>query len=318
MGRFDEMHWRSLDDPETFWSEGAAAIDWDEPWASARRLAGAVLPMVHRRAPEHVPQRARPPRRERSGGSARTDLRLPGDRYTGNVDRELRDAVVRVAGALVAEGVGRGLRVIVYMPMVPEAVISMLACARIPARCTRSSSAGSRRTSSRPHRRREAQGDRVGVVRIEPSGLVPYKPLLDAAIAMVESKPSVASSSSDRCSRPSSSPAETSTGGGLSPADPVDCVPVDATDPLYILYTSGTTGQPKGIVRDNGGHAVALAWTMKHIYDVARRGLLGCIRRRLGRRALVHRVRAPPARLHDGALRREAGRHARRRRFLRA
>ena len=157
---------------------------------------------------------------------------------------------------------------------------------------------------------REAQGDRVGVVRVEPSGLVPYKPLLDAAIAMVESKPGVASSSSDRYSRPSSSPAETSTGRRPSRSRPGGLRSGrrdrSALHPLHLRNDRAAQ-----VVRDNGGHAVALAWTMKHIYDVqSRRGLLGCIRRRLGRRALVHRVRAPPARLHDGALRREAGRHA--------
>ena len=124
---------------------------------SARRLARAVLPMVRGRAPEHVPQRARPPRRERSGGSARTDLRLPGDRYTGNVHLPRASRCGRTrCGALVAEGVGRGDRVIVYMPMVPEAGFQC-SRARESARCTRSSSAGSPRTSSRAESRREAR-----------------------------------------------------------------------------------------------------------------------------------------------------------------
>ena len=154
---------------------------------------------------------------------------------------------------------------------------------------------------------------------IEPGRIVAYKPLLDAAIDMVESKP-------ERCivlQRPMleaelDPECATSTGRTRSPPrEPAPCVAVEATDPLYILYTSGTTGQPKGIVRDNGGHAVALAWTMKHdLRRRAGRGVLGGVGRRLGRRALLHRLRAAPPRVHDGAVRGQAGRDTRRRRVL--
>ena len=183
--------------------------------------------------------------------------------------RELRDAVARFAGALAAQGVGRGDRVVVYMPMVPEAVIAMLACARIGA--IHSVVFGGFAANELASRIEDAKPKVVvsASCGIEPGRVVAYKPLLDAAIEMVESKP-------ERCiilQRPMleadlDSDRDLDWEDAVSAAEPASCVPVEATDPLYILYTSGTTGQPKGIVRDNGGHAVALKWTMKHIYDV--------------------------------------------------
>ena len=271
MGRFDEMYRHSLDDPEKFWAEAAAEIDWDEPWERVldesrapfyRWFAGGRLNSCHNALDRHVE------------GRRADQLALIYDSpVTGTTAsftyRELRDAVARFAGALVAEGVGRGDRVIVYMPMVPESVIAMLACARIGA--VHSVVFGGFAAHELASRIDDAKPKVIVAAScgIEPSGLVPYKPLLDAAIAMVESKP-------ERCIILQRSMLE----GELDPerdldweeaisrAQPAPCLPVEATDPLYILYTSGTTGQPKGIVRDNGGHAVALAWTMKHIYDV--------------------------------------------------
>ena len=271
MGRFDEMYRHSLDDPEKFWAEAAAEIDWDEPWERVldesrapfyRWFAGGRLNSCHNALDRHVE------------GRRADQLALIYDSpVTGTTAsftyRELRDAVARFAGALVAEGVGRGDRVIVYMPMVPESVIAMLACARIGA--VHSVVFGGFAAHELASRIDDAKPKVIVAAScgIEPSGLVPYKPLLDAAIAMVESKP-------ERCIILQRSMLE----GELDPerdldweeaisrAEPAACLPVEATDPLYILYTSGTTGQPKGIVRDNGGHAVALAWTMKHIYDV--------------------------------------------------
>jgi propionyl-CoA synthetase len=271
MGRFDEMYRRSLTDAEDFWAEAAAAIDWDKPWEEVldgsgapfyRWFRGGRLNTCHNALDRHVEQG----RADQIALIYDSPVTMTTATFTY---RELRDAVARFAGALVAGGVGRGDRVIVYMPMVPEAVIAMLACARIGA--IHSVVFGGFAAHELASRIEDAKPKVIVAAScgIEPSGLVPYKPLLDAAIEMVESKP-------DRCILLQRSMQECELNpdrdvlweDAISQAEPAPCVPVEATDPLYILYTSGTTGQPKGIVRDNGGHAVALAWTMKHIYDV--------------------------------------------------
>jgi propionyl-CoA synthetase len=271
MGRFDVMYRHSLVDPEEFWAEAAAEIDWVEPWERVlddsrapfyRWFAGGRLNSCHNALDRHV-----------NGGRAEQLALIYDSPVTATAEgftyRELRDAVARFAGALAAQGVARGDRVIVYMPMVPEAVIAMLACARLGA--IHSVVFGGFAANELASRIEDAKPKVVvsASCGIEPGRVVAYKPLLDAAIELVESKP-------ERCiilQRPMleadlDSDRDIDWQDAVSAAEPSGCVPVAATDPLYILYTSGTTGQPKGIVRDNGGHAVALKWTMKHIYDV--------------------------------------------------
>jgi len=271
MGRFDDVYRRSLEEPEAFWAEAAAAIDWAAPWERVlddsnapfyRWFRGGRLNTCHNAVDRHV-----------DGGRADQLALIYDSPVTGTqrtfTYRELRDAVARFAGALAAEGVGRGDRVIVYMPMVPEAVIAMLACARIGA--IHSVVFGGFAAHELASRIEDAQPKLIvsASCGIEPSGTVAYKPLLDAAISMVDAKP-------ERClvlQRPAlecelDPERDIDWDEATERAEPVDCVSLQATDPLYILYTSGTTGQPKGIVRDNGGHAVALAWTMKHVYDI--------------------------------------------------
>jgi propionyl-CoA synthetase len=177
--------------------------------------------------------------------------------------------VAKFAGALTARGVERGDRVVIYMPMVPETAIAMLGCARIGA--IHSVVFGGFAANELASRIEDARPKVVVSASrgIKPGRLVSYKPLLDAAIELVEAKP-------EHCivlQRPElevelDQHRDVSWTEAVSVAEPADCVAVDATDPLYILYTSGTTGQAKGIVRDNGGHAVALKWSMKNVYDV--------------------------------------------------
>src|SRR5919198_3581295 len=272
MGRFDEVYRRSLDDPEAFWAEAAAAIDWDEPWERvldgsrapfSRWFAGGRMNTCHNALDRHVEH-----------GRADQAALIYDSPVTDTVATftyaELRDAVARFAGALAAQGVGRGDRVIVYMPMVPEAVIAMLACARLGA--IHSVVFGGFAANELATRIEDAKPKVIvsASCGIEPGRLVEYKPLLDAAIDAVESKP-------ERCivlQRPMLTAEldprrDVEWNEALEGAQPADCVPVGATDPLYILYTSGTTGMPKGIVRDNGGHAVALNWSMDAVYGVA-------------------------------------------------
>jgi propionyl-CoA synthetase len=271
VGRYDEVYRRSLEDPEGFWAEAAAEIDWDEPWERVldgsrapfyRWFRGGRLNTCYNALDRHV-------ERGRGEQSALIYDSPVTDTVAELTYSELRDAVALFAGALAAQGVGRGDRVVIYMPMVPEAVIAMLACARLGA--VHSVVFGGFAANELASRIEDAKPKVVvsASCGIEPGRVVAYKPLLDAAIDLVQSKP-------ERCivlQRPIE-PAELVPGrdveweDAVADAHPVDCVTIEATDPLYILYTSGTTGQPKGIVRDNGGHAVALKWTMKHLYGV--------------------------------------------------
>jgi propionyl-CoA synthetase len=271
MSRFDDVYRRSLEQPEEFWAEAAEAIDWVEPWKRVlddsrapgyRWFSGGRLNTCYNALDRHVER-----------GRADQVALIHDSPITGTTKfftyRALRDEVAKLAGVLLEQGVQRGDRVIIYMPMVPEAVTAMLACARVGA--IHSVVFGGFAANELANRIEHAKPKIVITAScgIEVGRVVEYKPLLDAAIDMVHSKP-------ERCIVLQRQMVEADLDPdrdlnwerAMETATPADCVPVEALDPLYILYTSGTTGQPKGIVRDNGGHAVALEWTMKHIYNV--------------------------------------------------
>ncbi len=271
MGRFDEIHARSLADPDGFWGDAAEAIDWERKWDRVlddsrppfyRWFSGGVLNTCYNALDRHVAQ-------GRADQAALIYDSPVTDTIRTYTYRELRDKVALCAGALAAHGVAKGDRVIVYMPMIPEAAIAMLACARLGA--IHSVVFGGFAANELATRIDDAKPKAIvsASCGIEGKRVIPYKPLLDAAIELAKNKPAhclVLQRPMERASMVAGRDLDWEE--ALAAAAPHDCVPVAATDPLYILYTSGTTGQPKGIVRDNGGHAVALKWSMKNIYNV--------------------------------------------------
>ncbi|HEY7104632.1 MAG TPA: propionyl-CoA synthetase [Mycobacteriales bacterium] len=271
MGRYAEEFQRSLDDPEGYWRDAAGAIDWITP---PTRILDDSAPPMYRWFPDaelNTCYNALDRHVER--GRAEQVALIYDSPVTGQVVRytyeQLRDQVAKVAGALVDLGVEKGDRVVVYMPMVPEAVMAMLACARLGA--VHSVVFGGFAAAELATRISDARPKVIvsASCGIEVNRVIAYKPLLDRAIDLADHKP-------DYClivQRPQEIAAlalgrDVDWDAAVAAAQPVDCVPVRATDPLYVLYTSGTTGKPKGVVRDNGGHAVALHWSMKSVYGV--------------------------------------------------
>ena len=268
---YASVYRRSLEDPEGFWGEAASALHWFEPWRKVlddsrapfhRWFEGGRFNTCYNCLDRHV-----------EGGRADQIALIYDSPVTGTLRsftyRELRDEVARFAGALRRQGVSKGDRVIIYMPMVPEAVTAMLAAARLGA--IHSVVFGGFAAHELAARMDDARPKLVvsASCGIEGQRIVPYKPLLDEAISLASHKPT----RTILLQRPQH-PAALIAGRDLdweeavAGAPSADCESILATDPLYILYTSGTTGQPKGIVRDNGGHAVALKWSMNHIYGV--------------------------------------------------
>jgi len=273
--RYHEVYARSLADPEGFWAEAAREIDWIKPAEKVfdpsigiygRWFVGGVVNTCYNALDRQV-----------AGGRGDQLALIHDSPLTGKTSRftyaEMLREVRTLAAVMQDFGVTKGDRVILYMPMVPEAMVAMLACARIGA--VHSVVFGGFAAKELATRIEDAKPKLVlsASCGLEPGRIVQYKPLLDEAIKLSSVKP-------DACiilQRPQLA-CELVAGRdhdwaklraeALAVGKSADCVPVLATDPLYILYTSGTTGIPKGVVRDNGGHLVALKWSMANLYGV--------------------------------------------------
>ena len=269
MTSYEQQFRRSVEDPAGFWSEAAQLISWDQAPSAVfdaddvrfpRWFADGRLNTCFNAVDRHVAERGDQP-------ALIHDSPVTGSQRTLTY-RELRDEVAQFAGVLRNLGVTVGDRVVIYMPMVPEAAIAMLACARLGA--IHSVVFGGFAPRELAVRIDDAKPKVLvaGSCGVEPSRIVEYQPMIDRALEISEHQP-------EACVmlQREQAPADLVDGrdhewhAAMAEAAPVDCVAVAGDHPLYILYTSGTTGKPKGVVRDNGGHAVALRWSLPNIYD---------------------------------------------------
>ena len=266
---FDRIYSDSIENQEAFWARAAQDLTWSKPWEQVldrshppfyRWFRSGELNTCYNAVDRHVD----------SGHGDQIALIYDSpvsDTKKSYTFFELQNEVATLAGALHGLGIGKGNTVIIYMPMMPEAVFAMLACARLGA--VHSVVFGGFAASELAARIDDCKPEVIlsASCGIEPNRLVKYKPLLDKALEIAIHPPRVSVICQRSQLRVELDPArDLDWETWRSTAEPHDCVPVSATDPLYILYTSGTTGRPKGVVRDNGGHAVALQWSMRNVY----------------------------------------------------
>jgi propionyl-CoA synthetase len=268
---YEKIYKKALETPEDFWADAAQAVQWEKKWDKVfddsnhpffQWFKGGLLNSCYNALDFHV-----------ENGRAEQTALIYDSPVTGIIRkisyRELQKEVALLAGAFQSLGMEKGDRIIIYMPMIPQAVITMLACARIGV--VHSVVFGGFASQELAIRIDDSKPKAIVTAScgIEVERLIPYKPLLDDAIEMAQYKP-------EHCvvfQRPELSAQLLNERDHdwieiMNHAEPVSCIVMKSTDPLYILYTSGTTGKPKGVVRDNGGHAVALKWSLTNIYDV--------------------------------------------------
>ncbi len=268
---YREVYQSSKENSEQFWLDAAKAIDWDQ--FPTKALNDANAPLYEWFTDGMVNTCYNAVDRHVENGRADQTAIIYDSPITGVKDKityaELKDKVASLAGAMVAKGITKGDRVIVYMPMVPEALVAMLACARIGA--VHSVVFGGFAANELAVRIDDAQPKMILAAScgLEPNRVVEYKPLIDGAIELASHKPeTVFILQREQCTANLIEGRDYDWHAVQEGITPADCVSVEGNHPAYILYTSGTTGAPKGVVRPTGGHLVALNWTMKNVYNV--------------------------------------------------
>ena len=270
MSNYQQAYAQSMQDPNGFWGAAAQLVKWDKKPTIIlddsnvplyRWFSDGMLNTCYNALDRHV-----------IDGRADQPAVIHESAITGKSSiltyAQMLEKVARFAGALRMAGVEKGDRVVIYMPMVPEALVAMLACARLGA--VHSVVFGGFAPAELAARIDDAKPKVIvsASCGLEPTRIIEYKPLLDESIALATHKPGRCVILQREQHLVELGPLDMDWKDAMAMAEPAECVSVAATDPRYILYTSGTTGKPKGIVRDNGGHAVALTWSMKNVYNI--------------------------------------------------